>query len=197
MGQYTSGCRSLFGLLRHTSVVFAAKILLLAQNSFLSPRCESVIRMLNIRRRNCLNLSVIALVAGTYLDLVLLELRVKVLIRKLCILLVLLPVFGLLICVSTSEEQVVTATARITLSVIPPPGIVFTSTDYNAGMSLRSQAGGGAMILHASSNVAVILNFFDRKRMSDPIHSSQELTKTLSFKELPRVSKVDVIYLGN
>lgn len=91
----------------------------------------------------------------------------------------------------------VTATAKMTLTVIPPPGIVFTSTDYEAGVSLRSQADGGAMILHASSNVAVILNFFDRKRMLDPTHLSQELTKTLSFKELAGVSKVDVVYLGN
>lgn len=110
---------------------------------------------------------------------------------------VLLPVSGLLICVSTSEEQVATATARITLTVIPPPGIVFISTDYNAGISLKSQAEGGAMTLRTSTNVTVILNFFDRRRMLDSIYLSQELTKTLNFKELAGISKVDVVYLGN
>lgn len=111
--------------------------------------------------------------------------------------LVLLPVFGSLICVSTSEEQVVTATAKITLTVIAPPAIVVTSTDHDSGIFLTSQAGGGAIALHTSGNVAVILDFFGQPKTSAPNHSSQESGKVLTLKDLAGVSKVSIVYLGN
>ncbi len=90
----------------------------------------------------------------------------------------------------------VTAIARITLTVIPAPGINFASTNPIKSLFSINQATDGAIALRASGNVSVVLNFHNHKRILDMNCFRQGETKTLTSKEFIGVSKVEVLYLG-
>lgn len=115
--------------------------------------------------------------------------------RKLNISLPLL-ILGLLISTSASWAQV-TATARVTLTVIPGPGISFTPTDASKNTSSINQGSNGGITIHASSNVAVLLTSSDHDMSLNTNHLGQGVTKTITSKDLHDVSKVEVIYLGS
>ncbi|HUI29953.1 MAG TPA: hypothetical protein VLX91_07030 [Candidatus Acidoferrales bacterium] len=117
--------------------------------------------------------------------------------RKLNISL-LLPVIGLLVWTSNSQaQQVATATARVTLTVIPAAGINFTQTNSTKTSSSVNQSNGSGITLHTTSNVAVMMNSSSGKKMLNDNHVGQGVTKTITSKELNDVSKVEIIYLGS
>jgi len=109
----------------------------------------------------------------------------------------LLSILGLLICASVSEAQVATATARVTLTVIPGPGISFTPASQIKNPSSINQGVDGGMTIHASSNVAVMLNSSADQKLLNDNKLSEGVTKTLTSKDLTGVSKVEVVYLGS
>jgi len=116
--------------------------------------------------------------------------------RKSKISLLFLPIIGLLICASTSRAQV-TATARVTLTVVPAPGLNFTPANPAKNSAAMSQADNGGITLHTSSNVAVMLKTSGEKNALENNNPGQGVTKTLTPKELSGVSKVEVVYLGS
>jgi len=112
-----------------------------------------------------------------------------------------LLILGLLINVSSSWAQV-TATARVTLTVIPAPGISFTSAAATSPATTKNptainQANDGGLTIHASSNVAVVLTSPDNNKPTSSNQFSQGTTKTITSKDLRDVSKVEVVYLGS
>ncbi len=106
-----------------------------------------------------------------------------------------LLVLGILFSVSISRAQV-TATARVTLTVIPGPGITFTPVKSQPASAVNQGQDGGITI-HTSSNVAVMLTSPNQNHQIDPDHSAQGVTKTITSKDLHDVSKVEVVYLGS
>ena len=116
--------------------------------------------------------------------------------RKLEITL-LLTVIGLSPRASTSQGRVVTATARVTLAVIPPPGVSFASTSRIRNASLLNQANDGGLTIRTSSNVAVFLDSSVNRKMLGIKYLASGVTKTLTSKEFNGVSKVEVVYLGS
>lgn len=103
---------------------------------------------------------------------------------------------GLSVHALTSQAQV-TAIARITLTVIPAPGVDFASTIPARSCWSVNQTTDGGITLHASGNVAIVLNFCNRKRILDANYFRQGETKILTSKELKGASNVEVLYLGN
>ncbi len=108
----------------------------------------------------------------------------------------LLSVLGFLICASTSQAQV-TATARVTLTVIPAPGINFSPTSSTKNLSSVNQTNNGGITLRTSSNVAIVLHSSDNDKVPNTNNFSQGQTKTFTSKELSGVSSVEVVYLGS
>jgi hypothetical protein len=109
----------------------------------------------------------------------------------------LLPILGLLICASASQAQVVTATAKVTLTVIPGPGVSFTPASQAKNPSSINQGNDGGITIHTSSNVAVTLNTSAHRKMLNDNNLSEGGTRTLTSKDLTGVSKVEVVYLGS
>lgn len=102
-----------------------------------------------------------------------------------------LPVHALI-----SQAQV-TAIARITLTVIPAPGVNFAPTNLAKSSSSVNQTTDGGITLHTSGNVAILLNSCHHKIVLEANYFGQGQTETLTSKEFIDVSKVEVLYLGN
>lgn len=108
-----------------------------------------------------------------------------------------LLVLSFVVCPSASQEQVVTATARVTLTIIPRPGIGFTLPDLVGTSPSANQIIEGGITLKVSNGVPVILKFLDHGKTLETYHFGLGETKTFTSKELGGVSKVEITYLGS
>ncbi len=113
------------------------------------------------------------------------------------VLLCALLVLSFVVCPSTSQEQVVTATARVTLTILPRPGIGFTLPDRARTSPSANQINEGGITLNVSNGVPVILKFLNHGKTLDTYHFGLGETKTFTSKELNGVSKVEITYLGS
>jgi hypothetical protein len=116
---------------------------------------------------------------------------------KLYISLVPLVILLFLINPSTSYEQVATATVRVTLTVIPGPGIGFSPQHSPTTSSPVNRRDDGGITLHASTPVDVSLMSTDRGKTVVTNHLDKGETRTLTSRDLVGVSKVEVVYLGS
>ncbi len=105
---------------------------------------------------------------------------------------------GLVFCATEAKAQV-TATARVTLTVLPAPGMNFTTGAVKSrtstvavqkpapvNPSVTFQSPGNVMVQLKSSNLR-----------SSEYNLSQGEMKTFSAKELQGVSSVEIDYLGS
>ncbi len=86
---------------------------------------------------------------------------------------------------------------RVTLIVIPAPGISFTPTNPKQISSSSNRGDDGGMTLHTASNVAVVLISSDREKLLESNHSGQGENRILTSKDLHGVSRVEITYLGS
>jgi len=108
----------------------------------------------------------------------------------------LLPAIALLFFASNSQAQV-SATARVTLTVIPAPGINFSPANPAKPSTIVNRSNDGGLTLRTSSNVAVVLKSSTSRTTLNTENVGQGTTKTLTTKDLNGVSSVEVLYLGS
>ena len=104
---------------------------------------------------------------------------------------------GLLVCPSASQEQLVTATARVTLVVVACPCTSSPQPSHAWALPPTNRANEEGLTLRTSSNVALILRFSDSMKMPKTDYCPQEKTVNFAVRDLKGVSKIEVIYLGS
>lgn len=98
---------------------------------------------------------------------------------------------------SPLNAQVITAAAKITVTVIPPAGINFASAKTLTDPLQIQQSSDYAMTVQASSNVAVVLDSLGGRILLNIKNIGQGTTKIFTASNLKGVSKVEAIFLGN
>lgn len=85
----------------------------------------------------------------------------------------------------------------VTLTVIPSPDVTFTTISPVRKTSLANQNRDYGVTFRAASNVAIVLDFKDRRQRLEPDSVGKDATITLTSKEFKNISKIEIIYLGN
>ena len=98
---------------------------------------------------------------------------------------------------SPVKAQSVTATARITITVIPAAGMNFGSTNLSDSTLQIQEVNRYAMTVHASSNVAVVLDSIGGRILLNDANIGLVTIRTFNMSDLRGVSKIEAIFLGN
>lgn len=108
----------------------------------------------------------------------------------ICVMLVATP--------SYAQQRSVTATATITLTVLPRPGIDFTSSNRanNTSIGTINRSSITGIVLNSASNVLVKLNY-SNGTLSPKIYLTGNNEKTLTQKQLTGCSNVEIEYIGS
>jgi len=111
--------------------------------------------------------------------------------------LILPAIVGILFCASPSLAQVVTASARITIIVIPPSGIDFASPISLGNIFRLDRYNDHGLTFRTSSNVDVVLDSLGGRITLNIKNVGKGTTKTFTSRNLSGVSKVEAIFLCN